>query len=178
MTKQELQEAQEFAEANGLTVGGIFTFEHVRDAKIIDTWEQANLVVNEGLNHMLNVVLNNATQVATWYIGLFKANYTPTASLTAATVAATATESSDYTEGTRVEYVEAASTAQSITNSANKATFTINATVDMYGAFLISASAKQAITGTLFAASQFSSARSVVALDELLVTYTVTAASA
>ena len=160
-----------------LALAGIWDFEHVRDGRVIDRWSDKNLIVNEGLNHILGVEFNGVTQIGTWYIGLFEANYTPVAGLTAATVTASATECIAYSEATRVAYVEAAAAAQSITNSASKATFTINATKTIYGAFLVSASAKSATTGTLFSASQFGASKSVVALDQLLVTYTINASS-
>lgn len=159
-------------------VGGVFNIQQIRDGVLIDEWEEKNIVVNEGLNHMLNATLNGAAQVTTWFIGLFEGNYTPLATDTAANITVNSTESTAYDETVRQTYTEAVSTAQSITNSASKATFTINATKAIYGAFLVSASAKSGTTGTLFAASKFSAARSVVATDQLLVTYTVSATSA
>jgi hypothetical protein len=52
----------------------------------------------------------------------------------------------------------------------------MNATKTIYGAFLASASAKSATTGTLMAASKFSASRAVVNLDQLLLTYAFSAA--
>ena len=54
--------------------------------------EDKNLVVNEGLLHMLGVELYSTTKISTWYLALFSANYTPAATLTAATFPATASE--------------------------------------------------------------------------------------
>lgn len=162
---------------NTLRVGGIFKFELVRDGKVIDTWESKNLVVNEGLDHMLDSTLHGSTQITSWYVGLFEGNYTPVAGDTAADIASNATESTAYDETTRVAWNEAAASSQSITNSANKATFTMNATKTIYGAFLVSDSTKSGTSGTLFAASRFSASRAVVDNDELLVTYTVLASS-
>ena len=160
-----------------LALAGVWDFEHVRDGQVIDRWSDKNLIVNEGLNHALGGLFNGATQIGTWYIGLFEANYTPVASVTAATITSASTECIAYDEATRVAYVEAAPASQSITNSASKATFTINATKTIYGAFLVSASAKSATSGTLFSASQFSASKSVVDNDQLLVTYTINASS-
>lgn len=158
-------------------MGGIFSCEHIRDGEVIDAWEDHNLVVNEGLNHILDVQFHAATQITTWYLAPFEGNYTPVATLTAATVTAAATECTAYDEATRVEYVEAAPAAQAITNSASKATFTFNATKTIYGMFLGSASAKSATSGKLFSAARFSASKAVVAADQLLVTYTFTASS-
>lgn len=158
-------------------MGGVFSCEHYRKGKLIDAWEDHNLVVNEGLNHILDVQFHAATQITTWYLAPFEGNYTPVATVTAATITAASTECTAYDESTRVEYNEAAPASQSITNSANKATFTFNATKTIYGMFLVSASAKSATSGKLFAAARFGSSKSVVDDDQLLVTYTFTASS-
>lgn len=162
---------------NPLQVGGRFEIEHWRRGELLDTDECPNLVVNEGLNHILNTVFNGGTPVGTWYLGVFEGNYTPVATLTAATVTAASTECTAYDEATRQEYVEAAASAQSITNSASKAEFTFNASKNIYGAFLVSASAKSATTGTLMAAARFSSVKAVEDEDQLLLTYTFNATS-
>ena len=54
----------------------------------------------------------------------------------------------------------------------------MNASITVYGAFLVSTSTKSGTTGTLLAASRFTSARAVVSSDQLLITYTLTAADA
>jgi hypothetical protein len=161
-----------------LVAGGIFTGQIVRDGKIIDEFDAGNLVVDQGLNHLLDVLLHGTTQVGTWYLGVFEGNYTPVAGLTAATLAAAATECTAYDEATRQAYVEAAAAAKVTTNSASKATFTFNATKTLYGAFIVSDSTKAGTSGTLLAAAKFAAPKGVVATDQLLLTYTFTAASA
>lgn len=162
---------------NRLQVGGRFIGQHIRNGEVIEEFDDTNIVVNEGLNSLLDIMFHGATQITTWYIGLFEANYTPVATVTAATITAASTESTAYDEATRVAYDEAAPASQSITNSASKATFTFNATKTIYGAFLVSASAKSATTGKLFCAAQFSSPKAVVDDDQLLLTYTLAASS-
>lgn len=160
-----------------LLIGGVFHGQHIRGGFIIDEWEDHNIVVNEGLDSLLNINFHATTQIATWYIGVFEGNYTPVATVTAATITAASTESTAYDETTRVAYDEAAASSQSITNSANKATFTFNATKTIYGAFLVSNSTKSGTTGTLFSAAKFGTSKPVVAADQLLLTYTFTASS-
>ena len=58
-----------------------------------------------------------------------------------------------------------------------RATFTFNATKSIYGAFLVSNATKGGTAGTLFSAARFSAAKSVVAGDQLLLTYSFTASS-
>lgn len=160
-----------------LKVGGRFFVEHIRDGEVIDREDVTNLVVNEGLDHILNTVFHGGTQVGTWYLGLFEGNYTPIATNTAATIAGAATESTAYNESQRQEYKEGAASAQSITNSADKATFTMNANKTIYGAFLISNATKGATSGILLAAARFATPKTVGTDDQLLLTYTFNASS-
>lgn len=160
-----------------LAVGGRFQIEHRRDGELLSFEESANLVTNEGLNSLLGIMFHGDAQISTWYLGIFEGNYTPVATVTAATITSASTESTAYNEATRPVYNEGAAAGQSITNSANKATFTMNATKTIYGAFLVSASAKSATTGVLFAASKFATSKAVNSGDELLVTYTLNAQS-
>lgn len=160
-----------------LRVGGKFIVEHVRNGEVIDVCETPNLVVNEGLNALLDIMFHGSTQITTWYVGLFEGNYTPVAGVTAATITANSTECTAYDEATRVAYDEAAAASQSITNSASKATFTFNATKTIYGAFLVSNSTKSGTSGTLFCATRFATSKAVVDDDQLLVTYTLNASS-
>lgn len=160
-----------------ICVGGIFTGQLIRNGVVIDEFVQPNLVVNEGLNRMLNVMFNGASQTSAWYLGVFEGNYTPVATVTAATIASAATESTAYTSSTRPEYVEAVSTAQSTTNSASRASFVFNAAKSIYGAFLISDATKSGTSGVLFSAARFTTAKAVESGDELLLTYTFNATS-
>ncbi len=158
-------------------VGGHFIGEIRRRGEIIDRFAVHNLATNEGLNHLLNVGFNGATPVTPWYVGIFEGNYTPVATVTAATITAASTECTTYASATRPEYVEAASTAKLITNAANRASFVFTSAKTIYGAFLVSNSAKSATTGVLFAAARFASPKGVAVDDELLLTYAFSAAS-
>lgn len=160
-----------------LLVGGVFHGQIVRNGEVIDEFEDHNIAVDQGLNKLLDVMFGGATQISPWYLGVFEGNYVPVAGLTAATLVANATECTAYDEATRQEYTEAAAAAKSITNSAAKATFTFNASKTIYGAFLTSDGTKGGTAGTLFSAARFATPKAVVATDQLLLTYTFTAAS-
>lgn len=137
-----------------------------------------NIVTNEGLDAILNIMFNAATQITTWYVAVFESNTTPAAAHTYAVPVYT--ECTAYDEATRQAYVEAAASSQSITNSANKATLTFNATKTIYGAALVgggSAPTTKGDTaggGTLFCSVLFAASRAVVATDVLKVTITIT----
>ena len=171
-----------------IIMGGRFHIEHRRPMiephlgfqvwETLDEFDVENLVVNQGLNHILNVEFDGATQITQWYLGLFQGNYSPQATDTAALIPGNATECSSYTSATRPLWQPASASGQSITNSANPAVFTFNGSVTIYGAFLDSSSSIGGTGGTLFAAAQFANSKAVAAADQLLVTYTFNAASA
>jgi hypothetical protein len=164
-------------------VGGVFHFEHVRNGEVIDTWDEENIVVDEGLDHILDVGLSNGTQSSTWYVGIFKNNYTPVAADVASTFAGAGkanevTATTDVDETVRETWTDAGVSSQSVTNSASPASYNAAASISVYGAFLIDNSTIGGLTGTLFAASKFTAVRNLVATDVLNVTYTLSAADA
>lgn len=163
--------------ANVLGAHGHYTGQIIRDGRVIDEWGFDNLVVNEGLNYLNDVMFFALAATTTWYLGVFEGNYTPVATVTAATITAASTESTAYSETTRQAFTTIASAAQVTTNAAARATFTFNATKTIYGAFLASASAKSATAGKLFSAAQFAASKAVVSGDQLLLTYTFTSSS-
>lgn len=139
--------------------------------------ESQNLVVNVGLQYMAGTALTSTAQITTWYIGLYGAGASNTP-------AATDTMSSHigWTEvtpyaGNRPTATFAAATNANpsvVTNSASPASFAINATQVVGGAFLVSNNTAGGSTGTLFSAADFQSPgdRSVVSGDTLNVSYT------
>jgi len=150
-------------------------WEQWRDEKLIDVWEERNVCTTEGLTHILNVQFHGEAASATWYIALFEDDYTPLITNTYAVPGYT--ESTAYTEATRPAFVEAEAAAKTITNSANKADFTMNATKTIYGASLVDDNTKDDVAAAgavLFCSSKFSAAKSVVSADVLKVTITIT----
>jgi len=141
-----------------------------------------NICTDEGLNALLDIMFHAATQITTWYVAIFESNTSPAAGTTYATPVYT--ESIAYDEATRPAFVEAAASSKSLTNSASKAEFTINATKTIYGGALVgggtgaSTKADTAGGGTLYCASQFGSSKSVVDDDIIKVTITINAADA
>ena len=161
------------------TATGVYYVEcHDKDGKLKWSAESKNLVVNAGLAYMAGTALTSVTQITTWYIGLYGAgaSNTPAAGDTMSSHAGW-TEVVPYSNATRVAatFVTATTANPSVvTNAASPATFNINATSTVGGAFLTSGSAKSGTTGTLFSAADFAAPgdRSVVSGDILSVTYT------
>jgi len=158
---------------------GLFEIKcHDKDGNLKWEAQSKNLVVNAGLAYMAGSALTSVTQITTWYLGLYGAgaSNTPAAGDTMSSHAGW-TEVVAYSNATRVAatFVTATTANPSVvTNTASPATFNINGTTTVGGAFLTSGSAKSGTTGTLFSAADFGSPgdRSVVSSDTLSVTYT------
>lgn len=165
-----LKLAKSFKSEKGV-VAGVYHFKHVRDGAVIDEWDTENIIVNQGINYLLNAGLGGGSVITSWYLGLFSGNYTPVSSDTASSIASNSTETTQYTAGSRQPFSPAAATTQNITNSASQASFTFNATTTVYGAFLISSATIGGTSGTLYSAAQFGVSKAVVSGDQILMTY-------
>lgn len=166
-----------------LTPGGVML--PVLQAKLGGVWSvqkndgpieyQHNVVTTEGATAMLDIMFHGATQILTWYVGLYEGVFTPLVSHGASDIVATFDEWINYDNATRPAWDEAAASAGSITDN-TVANFVSSAdTQTVTGAFLVSVSAKSAITGTCFSVANFSSAKALDTNDELNVGYTLTA---
>lgn len=165
--------------ADKVAAGGVFTVTCIgADGQV--KWEEnlMNLVVNVGLKDMNDKYFTGASYTAAWYIGLYgaAASNNPAAGDTASSHAGW-TEVTPYSNATRPACTFAAATTADpsvITNSTSPASFSINATATVGGAFLISDNTKGGTTGVLFSASDFAAPgdRSVASGDTLAVTYT------
>ena len=160
-------------------------WEHWRGGELLDRWTEHNRVTDEGLEHLLDVAFSDATQITDWYVAIFEDDHTPAYGDTYAVPGYT--ESTAYDEATRPAWTEAGVEAgdvagKKISNSAAKASFTINATKTIYGGALVgggtaaNTKADAAGGGTLYCASAFSSGSKAVEDDDVLkVSITITA---
>lgn len=164
-------------ELGGFRLRGKFNFKHKRDGKVIDEWDVKNLVVNQGVEHALDVSLSNGTQESAWYV-MLKDSGAVAAGDTYQQVGGTNAwdEVTDYTEGTRPTWTDGGVSGKSLDNSGSPASFSINATVTVDGCALVSSNVKSDVGAgeTLFAAADFASAKSLSSGDTLEVTYTIT----
>lgn len=126
-----------------------------------------NLVVTEGLNYILGSALRGVTAIPSWFIALYSGTVTVGASWTGANFATNSTEITGYTSSTRVAWEPTAAAAGVISSYSAKSEFTASSSITARGAGLLSSSVKSGNTGTLIAASNFSTAKPL-ALDEIL----------
>lgn len=157
-----------------LAIGGVF------EAAVGDgPWDVApNLITAEGLNHILGVALAQATQKLAFYIAPFSGNVSVANNWTGGNFASNATEFTNYTEATRVEWQKGAVAAGAVGNSATPAVFTIGTGGGtIRGVGLLEASAKSSTSGVCVAAARLPVDKVMAATEELRVKYTLSATS-
>lgn len=128
-----------------------------RDKDGNEKWRDTikNIVVNAGLNYLLDAGISAATQITSWFLLLLSASPTVAAADTMSSHSGW-TEITAYDESTRQAYVDAGVSSQQLTNAASPAVFTISANgTNIGGAGLTSSSTKGGTTGTLYAAGAF-----------------------
>ena len=134
-----------------------------------------NIVVDVGLDDVLDKFLKGSAYTAAHYVGLTDGTPTVAAGDTMASHVGW-TEIVAYTEATREVLTLGTVASQSVDNSASKASFAINGTATIGGAFVNTASDKSGSTGTLYGAGAFTGGdRSVQSGDTVNVTVTCTA---
>jgi len=173
-----LKKPELFIAKNGLRAGGIWGIEVFNKGQLVSKSSCHNIVTDEGLNRLLDVMFHGTTQIGTWYVELFENDFTADGDETYDVPGYTICTA--YDESTRPAYVEAAASGKSITNSANKAVFTMNAGKTIYGASLVSLNTKNDHTAgadnVLFCVGKFGTAQPVISGNVVNVTYTVSAA--
>jgi len=169
---------------SGLAFHGLVTCEHFRNNELIHRQTGSNIFTTEGMAMILNSIFKAVAVNAVIYCGIFKTDVTPLVTHTAAAQLGTGGTygeclDADYdSPATNKPVYTIATTATAVcTNTASKATFVMNASITVYGAFLSTAAAKTATSGTLICAKKFTASRAVIADDELAVTYQITTTS-
>lgn len=155
-----------------VSVRGDYTFE-CRDANGNLRWREEikNLVTTAGKNDLLDKYFAGSAYTAAFYLGLVDGGTTPSYAA-GDTMGSHAgwTENVAYSNSTRVAPSFAAASGGS--KAASAASFSINGTATIAGAFLTTNSTKSGTTGTLYSVGSFSANRSVLNGDTLNVTYT------
>jgi hypothetical protein len=160
----------------GMSAGGVFTITCV-DKDGNEKWVDIapNLVTNVGLQSMNTQFFTGSAYTAAWYVGLVNGTSASTTFSGGDTLSSHTgwTENSSYTGSRKAATFGTATLADpsNINNASSTASFTMNATATIAGAFL--ANVASGTTGLLFSAADFQSPgdRSVVSGDVLNITY-------
>ena len=155
--------------------GGVYSVECVGadgQVKWSDTFH--NLVMNEGVQDMNTQYFKGAVYTAAFYLGLVTGPGSGTTFAATDTLASKAwTENTNYAGSRKAAVFGTANTANPsvISNSASPASFAMNATATIAGAFLCTVSS--GTSGVLFSAGDFTGGDKFVdSGDTLNVTYT------
>jgi len=140
-------------------IGSNWEWEQWRAGELVKKVSSTNIVTDEALEYVLGVSMSGATAIDTWYVAPFTNATAPESDYTYATPVLI--EFSDYTADTRQEWEYGAIADASISNSLDRASFTVTTAVNVYGGFLVgggtAATTKDdtAGGGILFCASLF-----------------------
>lgn len=161
--------------ASLLECKGRFNLEIFRNGEKIDEESFNNGIVTVGKNSLLDVAFRAQTQLTAWYAGLIDNSGFSALSASDTMSSHTGwTESTAYSDSTRISWSPGAASSGSITNG-TAMTFNINGTATLYGCFIVSNSTKGGTSGTLWSTAAFSSTKSVVNGDQVKLTYTLNA---
>ena len=136
-----------------------------------------NLVVNEGLAHLLNVAMGTTAKPAGYYLALFSGATAPAANWTAANFSSVAAEivsmTEGYTNATRPQWTPKNTSTNSIDNfnAVAKVTIATSSQLTVTGAAMLTNSTKGGTTGTLISASKYAAARVFQDGDEYEIGY-------
>lgn len=167
---------------SGLKIRGDWEFTCVSKSTGKVKWVErvTNLVVNTGLDHMLDATLSAGSQITDWFIGLIDDSPTIDPGDTMSSHAGWS-EVTAYDEATRPQWSDGGVSNQTVSNSGTPAEFTISANgTGIGGAFLASNSTKGGTTGTLFSATAFTGGDKTLGDDDVLrvvVSYSIAVAS-
>lgn len=141
-----------------------------------------NVVTLDGRIMLLDKFFKGSSYTAAWYVGIIKSTQAVNSTDYMASTTRDWSESTCYSDGARRTLTLATVSTASVSNSTTKASFTINQTTEVFGAFVTNSS--QISTGStyvLYGAAVFdtpsSSGRSVVSGDTLQITVTLTAST-
>jgi hypothetical protein len=165
--------------AEGVTFFNTYRFE-ARDPQGHIKWieEIHNIIVNVGLDDILDKYYKGSGYTAAFYVGLTDGTPTVAGADTMASHAGW-TEVTAYDEAVRQTLTLGSVSGQSVDNVASKAVFTISAdTTTVGGGFITTDSTKGGSGGTLVGAAAFTAAdKSLDDDDTLTVTVTLTASA-
>jgi len=171
-----------------LDIGGVFYFKHYRNGKLIDSGNDHNVFIKEGLVYALNAgfgvpVGGAPSPINSFYVGLATANRAWSGDETGATIHATSLEAEGYSQSARPEWTPQALADTSnieLSDAGAEVAYDITVGTTVYGAFMIDKSAKDGTSDTgsvLVAGANFTAPRLLEINDVFKVGYTLSAQS-
>ena len=136
--------------------------------------ESTNIVTDTGITHIMGRGLTTGiTETADWYIGLIGTSATNVSDTHTMGAHTGWTETTEYSEDTRPEWTKTLS-GQTVGNTGNKATFTLQVDgTTIGGAFISSSNTAGGTSGILMSAAAFGSNKTGDSGDKLEVSYKI-----
>jgi len=144
-------------------------WEHHRQGKKINEWENKNLVTAEGLQYLQNATFFGGDQATAFYVAIYSDSHEPSADDSYS--APGYTESADYSDGTRPTWAGIRISSTQLSNTSNKAAFTMSGNDSViYGAALVSGKGKGDATGggVLYCIAPFASPETGIQSSDVL----------
>ena len=157
-----------------LGAGFRYTCEATLPSGEVLVFEEHNLLPKVSIDHVAGLIQGSVSPISGWYVGIFEGNYTPSNTTTAADLPINAGECVAYSEAARPSWVDVYDGVSIISNAAAKAVFTLNADKRVYGAFIVSTSAKGSGSGLLLSIARFAVPRDLPSGTEFAVTAGIT----
>lgn len=158
-----------------LGTGFQYRVEVVKDGVVTDSFLEDNLMPQVSVDFVANLLRGaGASPISSWYIGIYEGNFTPDANTTPSDLQTEAEESMAYEEESRPSWQHSYDGEALISNADNRAEFTMNASKEIHGAFVISSNSKGGDAGTLLSIARFSSPRQVEEGSVLRITAGIT----
>lgn len=145
-----------------LGTGFKYLVEVEKNGVVVDSWWEHNIMPQESVDHIASLIRGGgASPISNWYVGIFESDYVPDETTTAGDLQNDAGESTAYDESTRPIWDNSYDGESLIANGSSRAEFTMNASKNIYGAFIVSSQTKGGTGGTLLSIARFSSPREV-----------------
>lgn len=137
--------------------GFVYTVRHwSKDGRLLDEFTVPNIMPMEGRDYLLGAGFAQASQIGAWYLGLYTANYVPTANDTLSSFLAVAGETVSSTAGSNRPTLAMDAIAQGVwSNVSNPLLLVFTAPVTVTGAFVTSSAPKGNAVGVLLSAVRF-----------------------
>lgn len=149
---------------NVLKPGFIWNLEIVNpDGSVAEQGVYHNLIPSDGLDFLIRAPFGDVAPVSTFFLGLFRGNYVPSAGTTATDIPTNMIEFIDYSETIRPQWVRELTGIATFDNAVTKAEFTVTNDRTIYGAFLVSDSMKGGNNGLLLSCVRFPTPKAVSA---------------
>lgn len=131
--------------------------------EVVDREVRYNRIPQAGIDFLIQAPFGDVPTVGTFHCFLFKNNFVASAGTTAADIPSAMGEFVDYSEATRPVWGRAYNGAGTLDNSGAKAVFTPTVDAVVYGAGIVSNSAKGSNTGLLLSVVRFSTTKQLTA---------------